>query len=552
MQIENANVWIFETSKLTFRNVFDEGVIIVPWQLLRWNRWMKPPRVSVTEFHNLTCDVMADSYGMLGKGRGVLQQSVKELNAILKVTEDEPCPWTDIDLVHKMEENRRQSKHRDEKDTYTRWLERLRHYLGFSTLFTEECFDLARLMTCNVVWELHAFPRTLRCDIINSMLAYKFAYKLRHPEATKQLCVNFIDEASSLIAEDQISLTQSYVFTCMKQTREYSETFVIGDQKVMHLKELLDLPYAVTVFQQSDFSAPFFARHSTLSKEGAVQLTNLPVGRLVSMMPCKPPVEVQTPLQTITKRRTDEDIHREMAPVLERFLIRSLKPGYGPRREVHVEKEPFLEKRSELHVKPDEEVKAKEALRFIGENSRHSKTDIFNAIDVRHEYGYRILAIIEKRKHVEGPVEIPSKRGRSRECYLLTEAGAGHAGLDWETVRLRGKGGPTAKIYAKIIHDWLEHNQGSPSYEFKLTVGDRGKACDVADLSDLTAYEIEATGDLDSAYSNIRKDFQVGFTKVVIVVKDGRVKNSLDRMFRDCLDPWDLDRVEVKPIKEFC
>jgi hypothetical protein len=553
--MEQISVWFYETSKKSFRHALtDSNVIVVPSSLLRLSTCLEPPSVSPRIYQRQYTNTMADCHGMLEKGWAVLQECMDDLFLQLGTGYGNPRRPTELDIYEKMVEKRKQksSISFEEKEALSRWIIKLAPFKNYMEQFgSDKSLDLARLIKENVIFELTEFSRSTQGHVISALELWTLVYKQQNPEAANITNVRIIDEAMNLVAEDKIGLGRSFIFrTGIKLGRQYRLFYLLGTQQAQALKDVLDLAQAVVIMQQSDFALPFFHRNMLMTRNQPNHLKNIPVGRGVVATPERPLTEITVPFHEISAHRSDEEIEREMKPILEGFLIDSPRAKYEPETVIHTEQDLWHEKVTEVSMLPDEMKKAKDLAKYLAENPLAGVSKALNDNDLGIEFGYRILGLLQKLKCIEGPVNVPSGgSGNNKKIWVLTFEGAKFAGLDWDKVRLRGKGGLTSKVYVKIIYDHLKKQGRTPEFEYSLKVGSLRKQCDVGDLDTGTGFEFENT--LTShIITNIQKNDAIGL-KTVVVCKNKAEKKKIDQYLLENLPPNYWNRAEVQTIKEF-
>jgi hypothetical protein len=548
--IKGVACWFFETSKYTFRNVFDDDVLVITPPLLRWNRWIEPKGTNPVLWHTELVTQISNAHGMLNKGRQFLHKIVTELDQQYGVIYGSRFRWSDMDVIKKVNE-KISSKSWEVRETAAKWMIRLAPNEAYSKQFSsDKSLDMVELMNRDVIFEFTDFSRSLQSDLISSLLWFKLFYKRHNPGLLATANVNFIDETQNLISEDNITLTDSPIYSAMKIGREYRETFIMGEQLPKNLGDLIKIAHLVVILQQSDFSLRFFQMNTTMPIDQVNYLKHLSVGHAITTLPEKPPVEIKIPLQEIERSRTDEEIERIMEPALEKFLVQRPRGKIGPMFREDKKSDVILEKTS----RPEERELWTTICKRLVENPLSSVGDLGKGTGYKGQYISRQLEFMTDQTLLAGSVtNVPtgSKGGPGKTVHVLSKRGADFIGAGYSKL-LKGKGGLRSRVYARIIGDYIKHNGGTPKYEFSLKKGAIRKACDVADVHDpnkIIAFEFDNTS--FTVNNNILKNRTVGFHKTIVVMKNDKEIKKLARELKK-LDPECLGSIEPpKTIKEF-
>ncbi len=521
---------------------------------MRLNTCREPQGVNPLVYHGQLPITLSDTHGMLEKGWAVLQNAINELDSEYGIERGNPRRSSELDIYRKMEEKREQIRKVsiDEREALSRWLIKFSPFERYPEQFgSDRILDLHRLLKMNVIFKLTEFPRNIQSHIINSLELWTLMYKQHNLQARKIINIRIIDEAMNLVSED-ISLRNSFIYKGMKLGRQYGLAYILGEQQPLNVRDVLGLAQAVVIMRQNDFTLKFFDRNMLIPKEQIGHLKFIPVGHAIISLPEKPLTEVVVPYYDISGYVSDEEVERRMRPLIEDLLVDSPRGRYEPKVEVHREGDMWHERRVEILASPDERKAWEGILKYIAENPLSGVTEVLEANELKTEAGYRMLRSLEKLEYIQGPVEIPSK-GKSKKAWALTAQGARFVNLDWNKVRLKGRGSLQSKLYAIIIFNWIERNDGQPEYEFTLTKGSLRKQVDVVDLNDGSpiSYELENSPQNSHVLENIRRDHLVGYERTVLITRNENEKKQLIGYLDAQMDPTFWPSIDIRVIKEF-
>lgn len=182
---------------------------------------------------------------------------------------------------------------------------------------------------------------------------------------------------------------------------------------------------------------------------------------------------------------------------------------------------------------------------------------------ITETYEYAGVSPEAGRKHVndmvdmgwlEGPVSMPAHGSGNKtvNCYVLTQEGCKSLGMDWERVRLPGKGSVRSRLAARVIGDRLEKQGRVVRYEYKLSSGEISKAADVAVLEEngsVTAYEYQDT--TVHVVENILRNFEAGFRRTVVVCANKKSLEKARKAAMNGIDPELFSETRFMTLREF-
>ncbi len=140
------------------------------------------------------------------------------------------------------------------------------------------------------------------------------------------------------------------------------------------------------------------------------------------------------------------------------------------------------------------------------------------------------------------------QRGNPKTYAVLGPEGARFVGVDYEKVRLRGRGSTEHVILQNLLAEALKKAGKTVAIEHEAN----GKAVDVAEIrpEGAVAYEIELEPANPHVAENALRDLEAGFSEVVIVTKNQASQNEAkDAVYKAV--PWEkLSRVKFSLVRE--
>ncbi|MGD2084568.1 MAG: ATP-binding protein [Candidatus Aminicenantes bacterium] len=191
----------------------------------------------------------------------------------------------------------------------------------------------------------------------------------------------------------------------------------------------------------------------------------------------------------------------------------------------------------------------KKILKTVSENAPVSLREIYEACDINHFQGRKILTDMEKQDMLECCAVSFGSRGNPKTYVVLKSKGAEFIGVDYEAVKLKGKGDTAHVILQTLLAQAMKDSGKTVSIEYYAN----GKSVDIAEIREdkSIAYEIELAPAHPHVAENVRKDFEAGFSQVVVITKNkAGMEEARNQIIREI--EWEkLSKVEYKLPKDF-
>jgi hypothetical protein len=191
----------------------------------------------------------------------------------------------------------------------------------------------------------------------------------------------------------------------------------------------------------------------------------------------------------------------------------------------------------------------KKILKTITEKSPVSLNEIYQDCDVNHFQGRKIITDMEKQDMLECCSVSFGARGNPKTFVVLKPKGADFIGVDYENVKLKGKGATEHVILQNLLAQAMKDSGKTVSIEYHAN----GKSVDIAEISNdrSIAYEIELAPAHQHVVENVRKDFAAGFSQVVVITKNkAGMEEARNQIIKEI--EWEkLSKVEFKLPKDF-
>jgi len=177
-------------------------------------------------------------------------------------------------------------------------------------------------------------------------------------------------------------------------------------------------------------------------------------------------------------------------------------------------------------------------------------TDLYaNLGNISPWFGRKNIAAMEKQGMIETcPISFGT-RGNPKTFVVLRPKGAEFIGVDYEDVRLQGKGSTEHVILQNLLAERMKDSGKTVEIEYSAS----GKSVDIAELREdgAVAYEIELSPSHRHVVENVLKDLEAGFDEVVVVTRNQVGQNEAkDRIYKSIA--WEkLSRIKFKLIRQF-
>ncbi|MGD2091872.1 MAG: ATP-binding protein [Candidatus Aminicenantes bacterium] len=191
----------------------------------------------------------------------------------------------------------------------------------------------------------------------------------------------------------------------------------------------------------------------------------------------------------------------------------------------------------------------KKILNVVAEKQPISLTEIYQDSGVDHWAGRKILESMEKQDLIEACAVGFGARGNPKTFVVLKPKGAEFIGADYDKVKLAGKGNTEHVILQNLLAQAMRNSGKTVSIEYYANE----KSVDICEIRDdrSIAYEIELQPSHPHVAENIRKDFQAGFSQVVVITKNKASQIEAKNRIVAEIEWEKLSKVEFKFPKDF-
>jgi len=164
-------------------------------------------------------------------------------------------------------------------------------------------------------------------------------------------------------------------------------------------------------------------------------------------------------------------------------------------------------------------------------------------------YGRKILKEMENQDMIElCPISFGT-RGNPKTFVVLKAKGAEFIGVDFDDIRLQGKGSAEHVILQNLIAEGMKDSGKTVTVEHHIN----GKSVDIAEIREdkSIAYEIELSPAHQHVVENVLRDLDAGFDEVVVITRNQTAQNEAkDKIYKNI--PWEkISKVKFKLFREF-
>lgn len=242
------------------------------------------------------------------------------------------------------------------------------------------------------------------------------------------------------------------------------------------------------------------------------------------------------------------EVDRNMEKILPHLEYTPIPEKIEPEHE-ECENRPFPgEKKRSARAKPNKTWK--KIAKILEEVGYMSLTDLYVHLgNLAPWHGRKIVSAMEKQDMIElCPISLGT-RGNPRTYVVLRPKGAEFVGVDFEDVRLRGKGSTEHVILQNLLAEAMKDSGKTVEIECNVN----GKSVDIAEhgSSKSVAYEIELEPSHPHVAENVEKNLEAGFDEVVIVTRNQMAQNEARNVIYKSL-PWEkISKLSFRLLREF-
>lgn len=418
------------------------------------------------------------------------------------------------------------------------------------TLSCRSGYDMAALAARTVVFRLSGMSDDIRNFYVCLKLLRLSSYmELSQPSGLRMLVV--IEEAHKLFNErisSRYDLGEGMISGSARTFRKRGIGFVYSDQVPSALPDpLLANVNARFVMRLVNGKCGWrMAQAMNLAREQADFIPLIPKRRCIFQSADYPePVLFEVPLLSFDYV-SDEEAERHSATALASLDWEPLAGEASAPAECG---KPLPgEKRRSSGAKPNRAWQ--EICKSLAESGFLSLSELYARMgNVTPWLCRKIVNEMERQALIElCPLSLGT-RGNPKTFAVLTEKGAQFGGIDFEKIRLAGRGSTEHLILQNLLAETLRSAGKTVAIEHEAN----GKAVDVAEIREdgASAYEIELEPAHPHVVENILRDIEAGFDEITVVTKNQAGQNEAkDKIYKAV--PWEkLGRVKFKLFREF-
>lgn len=417
------------------------------------------------------------------------------------------------------------------------------------TLCCEKGYDLSQEHGKLIIYRVGSLSAAIRNFYINLKLLKEKTYREHLPP--QGLKTVFVVEETHKLYNVQLAkrcdLGEPLIFDSSRTFRKRGIGFIYSDQIASDLPSSLSGNVNIHIIFRivNGRCIHRIAQAINLTKDQAEYLPVLPRRLCIFQSGDLPdPLLIEIP-ELIFDYVSEEEVkrHKEKTlPVLE----------YTP-----VKKTPAVD--LDLDMNTFETQKPKERpnelwrriLNVVSKKAPVSFQEIYQDSGIDHWQGRKVLKTMENQDLIETCAVGFGARGNPKTFIVLKSKGAKFIGLDYEAVKLKGKGATEHVILQNLIAQALMESGNAGSVEVEHHIN--GKSCDIAVIRDdrSIAYEVELAPSIPHVAENIRLDLEAGFSQVVVITKNKACQDEAKNRISSEIDWENLSKVEFKLPKDF-
>ena len=191
-----------------------------------------------------------------------------------------------------------------------------------------------------------------------------------------------------------------------------------------------------------------------------------------------------------------------------------------------------------------------EAAKLLAEMGYISLSALYASLgNVSPWYGRKILKNMENQNMIElCPISFGT-RGNPKTFVVLKAKGAEFIGVDYDDVKLRGKGSTEHVILQNLLAETMKDSGKTLTIEHHIN----GKSVDIAEIREdrSIAYEIELAPSQPHVVENVLKDLEAEFDEVIIITRNQIGQNEAKNLIYKNISWERISKVNFRLIREF-
>jgi hypothetical protein len=372
-----------------------------------------------------------------------------------------------------------------------------------------------------------------------------------HPQGLRTVVV--IEEAHRMCSkkmEDRTDLGEPMIFSSARTFRKLGIGLIFSDQvpSVLPAVLLANTSNKFVLRTVHGLCIRKIAQAINLTQEQAACLPVLPMRQLIFQSGDYPePVLVEIP-ELCFKQVTVDEVKTHMESILSRLGF--TPAGEAAAIDINTGMSSLGQnKAGESQFRPNE--LWEKILEVVAKKAPVPFLEIYQESGVDHWQSKKILDILERQAFIKKCAVGFGAKGKPKTFFVLLSKGAEFLGLDYEKVRLKGKGDTEHVILQNLIARAMKDSGNAGSVEVEYHIN--GKAVDIADIREdrSIAYEIELAPSHPHVAENVKKDFAAGFSQVVVITRNKASQMEAKNNIASEIEFEKLSKVEFKLPKDF-
>ncbi len=552
---KGISVWIFDSEneyRVLLKRVSPKNVVILSPKTDRDNFLEPPPGVSPKEWLAKLKNLFRESFYLRDGSINLLDNLILNLyknKGVLDGGKDYPC-LPDLLSLLEMIEFKPATRFSAYHESLVNRFRGLGGELG-EVLSCKKGYEIGRFSEGIVIYESRGLSDYLRNFYVNlKTLRLSSYYENLPPRNLRTIVV--IEEAHKLFPEksSRYDLGEPMIFGSARTFRKRGIGFVYSDQVPS------ELPAALS---------------GNVNNRFVMRLTNGKcIWRISQVMNLKP--EQSECLPVIPKRQCIFQSADYPEPVLGEIPRLSFEHVSDEEVSRHMEKLlPELEY-TPVEDKAEMASEGMERPGFPGEKRRSSRSRpnrlwkeiieilvevqyiALTPLAANHEnispwHLRKVLNQMERQGMIELCQVNLGTRGNPKTYVTLRPKGAEFVGVNYDDVRLPGKGSTEHAILQNLLAEAMKDSGKTVEVEYHVN----GKSVDIAEHDNhrSTAHEIELEPSHSHVAENITKDLEAGFDEVVIITRNQIGQNEAKNLIYKMISWERISKVNFRLIREF-
>lgn len=403
-----------------------------------------------------------------------------------------------------------------------------------------------------IIYNTASLSDDVRSFYVNLKLLREATYREKLPPQGLKV-VFVIEEAHTLFnaSDDRYDLGESYVCRSARTLRKRGISIIFSDQ----VPSALPAPLMANVSNNyilrlsNGKCIRSVAQSTNLLREQAEYLPVIPKRQMIFMSADFPePLLIEIP-ELSFEYVSPQEVENHMKSILENLPYTSLSQDETATSHLTSMNTVSSSAKKKEQEKPG--ILWKKVLEIVAEKRAGQLVDVFKTFaDVSSWDRRKIKAEMEKLEMIEICSVCTGSRGNRKKYLTITPKGAAFIGVDYEQIKLAGKGSLEHRVLQYLISESMKQEGKTVAIEHHVN----GKSVDIAEIrqdGNSIAYEIELQPSHVHVSENVKRDLEAGFYKVIIIVQNKSSKNQAHQQIFQTVDLQKQSKVDFMLVKEF-